>query len=134
MAAKITNLSEMLAKRREELGSETRFEWPLDDEKSFHVLDPRLASDDWRDEFAQLQQDFKESKLLPSEFHRTMIEMLLDDDEFDQSEEYMDLFEEFQSPMQAASELLMETMTSWTKQTDPTRPSSRSTRRNSKQR
>lgn len=134
MAAKITNLSEMLAKRREELGSETRFEWPLNDEKSFHVLDPRLASDDWRDEFSQLQQDFQAGKKLPSEFHIAIIEMLLDDDEFDQSEEYIDLFEEFPSPLQAASELLLEAMNSWTKQTDPTRPSSRSTRRNSKQR
>lgn len=134
MAAKITNLSEMLAKRREELGSETRFEWPLNDEKSFHVLDPRLASDEWRDEFSQLRQDFQDGKVLPSEFHHTIIEMLLDGDDFDQADEYIDLFEEFPSPLQAASELLMETMNSWTSQTDPTRPSSRSTRRNSKQR
>lgn len=41
--AKVQNLSEMLAKRKEELGSKTRFEWPVDDKKSFWVLDPKCA-------------------------------------------------------------------------------------------
>lgn len=134
MAAKITPLSEMLAKRRETLGSETRFEWPVDDEKSFWVLDPKLADDEWRDEFAQLQRDAKSGEIAPSEFQQTVIEMLLDDDEHDQSDEYIDMFGEFPSPMQAAYDLLTETMQSWAKQTDPTRPSSRNARRNSKRR
>lgn len=134
MAAKITPLSEMLAKRRETLGSETRFEWPVDDEKSFWVLDPKLADDDWRDEFAQLQQDAKDGDIMPSEFQQAVIEMLLDDDDLDQSSEYIAMFGEFPSPMQAAYDLLTETMRSWTEQTDPTRQSSRSTRRNVKRR
>ena len=135
MAAKITPLSEMLAKRRETLGSETRFEWPVDDDKSFWVLDPKLATDEWRDEFAQLQQDFQDGKVLPSDFHRTAIEMLLDEgDDTEQSDDYIAMFDGFPSPIQAASDLLMETMRSWTEQTDPTRQSSRSTRRNVKRR
>ena len=134
MAAKITPLSEMLAKRRETLGSETRFEWPVDDEKSFWVLDPKLATDEWRDEFAQLQQDVRDGTIMPSDFHQTVIEMLLDDDEREQSGEYIAMFAEFPSPIQAASDLLMETMRSWSEQTDPTRQSSRSTRRNVKRR
>lgn len=134
MAAKLTPLSEMLAKRRETLGSATRFEWPVDDHKSFWVLDPKVADDEWRDDFAQLQQDVKEGTILPSEFQQTMIEMLLDDDELEQSEEYIDLFDGFPSPIQAASDLLMETVRSWSEQTDPTRQSSRSTRRQSKRR
>lgn len=134
MAAKVTHLSEMLAKRREELGSDTRFEWPVDDEKSFYVLDPRMATDEWRDEFAQMQQDFQDGNVLPSDFHRTIIEMLLDGDEIEQSEEYIRMFEDFRSPIQDASDLLMKTLKSWTEQTDPTQPSSRSARRNSKRR
>lgn len=132
--AKVQNLSEMLAKRKEELGSDTRFEWPVDDKKSFWVLDPKCATDDWNDEFAQLQQDFRDGEVLPSDFQRAAIEMLLDDDKYDQADEYIAMFDGFPSPMQAASELLMETLRSWTEQTDPTRTSSRSTRRNAKRR
>ena len=61
--------------------------------------------------------------------------MLLDEgDDTEQSDEYIAMFDGFPSPIQAASDLLMETMRSWTEQTDPTRQSSRSTRRNVKRR
>ena len=73
-------------------------------------------------------------RVLPSDFHRTAIEMLLDDDNVEQSDDYIAMFDGFPSPIQAASDLLMETMRSWAEQTDPTRQSSRSTRRNVKRR
>lgn len=135
MAAKVTKLSEMLAKRRETLGSDTRFEWPVDDEKSFQVLDPRLASDEWRDDFSDLGSRFREGLITPSEFSEDVIAMFLDDEDADlcQSDDYLALFEEIPSPLSAARELLQEAVQSWTGQTDPTRKSSRSTRRSAKQ-
>lgn len=136
MAAKVQKLSEMLAKRREVIGSETRFEWPVDDDLSFQVLDPRLASDEWRDDFSELGRRFKDSELTPSEFSEDIIAMFLDDEDegLHQSEDYLALFESLPSPLQAARELLQEAVQSWTEQTDPTRTSSRSTRRSSKRR
>lgn len=134
MAAKVTKLSEMLAKRRETLGSDTRFEWPVDDEKTLSVQDPRLADQEWQDEFAALSQQAERGKLSPSELNETVIEMFLDDEgsDLDQSGEYIDMFADFPSPLQAARELLMDAVNEWGEKSDPTRKSSRSTRRNSK--
>lgn len=134
--AKVQNLSEMLAKRKEELGSDTRFEWPVDDERSLHVLDPRLASDEWRDEFADVTRRFQENRMTPSEYSEDIIMMFLDDDDegIHQSDDYLDMFDGVPSPLMAARELLQSAVQSWTEQTDPTRTSSRSTRRNAKRR
>ena len=131
---RITPLSEMLAKRRETLGSETRFEWPVDDEKSFWVLDPTLATDEWRDELIQLQRDFQSGEILPSTFYRDFIEMMLDGDDCDQSEEYLEYFEGFASPLQEAGSMLMKKVNDRAEEADPTQQSSRSTRRSSKRR
>ena len=132
--AKVQNLSEMLAKRKEELGSTTRFEVPWDDNKSFWLLDPTLASDEWRDEFFQLQRDFKDGELLPSEFYRTFIEMLLDDDDHDQSDELIALYEGLPSPLQEAGSALMQVIQERMNKADPTRKSSPSIPRNAKRR
>ena len=136
MAAKVQKLSEMLAKRREELGSTNRFEWPVDDKKSFSVLDPNLASDEWKDDLSDLGRRFQDNKISPSEFSEEVIEMYLDDPDegLDQSGAYLDLFKDFPSPLTAARDLLQEAVQSWVEQTDPTRGSSRSTRRSSKRR
>ncbi|GLB62662.1 hypothetical protein NCCP2495_05400 [Dietzia sp. NCCP-2495] len=130
MAAKVTPLSEMLATRKEALGTEDRFDWPVDDEKSFQVRDPRMASEAWRDELVQLGRDFEDGELLPSEFSRELIEMYLDD----QTDDYLALFEGMSDPASTARELLTDAVKSWVEQTDPTQKSSRATRRRSKQR
>ena len=136
MAAKVTPLSEMLATRKESVGSETRFEWPVDDEKSFLVLDPRLATDEWRDELSDLGRRFQRNEIAPSECSEEIIAMYLDDEDdgLDQSEEYIALFEAFESPLSTARDMLQQAVQSWSEQTDPTQKSSRATRRQSKRR
>lgn len=128
MAAKVKSLSEMLATRKEALGSEDRFEWPVDDERSFLVRDPNMATEEWRDDLAQLGRDLKDGELLPSEFGRELLEMYLDD----QTDDYLALFEGMSDPVTTARELLTDAVKSWVEQTDPTPQSSRATRRRSK--
>ena len=136
MAAKVQKLSEMLAKRREELGSSNRFEWPVDDEKSFWVIDPRVAPDEWTDDMSDLVRKVQDNEIAPSDYLETYISMYLDDDDegLEQSGDYIAMFDGFASPLRAARDLLEETVAAHNEQTDPTRPSSRSTRRSSKRR
>lgn len=119
---KIPSLDTMLAKREEELGSKDRFDWAASEDITFSILDPRLMTDDQRDELALLRRDLESGEILPSEFADGYLEMYLDD----QVDEFLDVG--------GTSAILTEVISAYVEQMDPTRRSSRTTRRRSKRR
>lgn len=121
-AIKLPNLTTMLAKREEELGTTDRFEWAATPDHTFSILDPRVMTDEQRDELAILRRDLNEGLLLPSEFGEAFLDMYLGD----QVEDFLEVG--------GTPEILTELISAYVEQMDPTRRSSRNTRPRSKRR
>lgn len=126
---KLASLDQMKAKRAEELGSEDCFPWEASETLTLHIKDPRIADIEWRDELAILRTQLEDGKILPSDFRYEMLDLYLGEDYTGVSGQ-VDAFTE----AGGTSEILGEVIEAWVDQTDPTRTSSRSTRRNVKRR
>ena len=123
MSDKTINIDAMLAKREEELGSADRFPFIAKGE-TWQAVDPSLADDDWQNELDDLRADLDDDELTISEFRDALIDLYLGDE---QAERFRAAGCEFRH-LNAALEIYAE------QKADPTRRSSRSTRRRSKRR
>lgn len=126
MARKLESLDQMLAKRSEAIGSEDCFPWEASEDLTLQIKDPAVADIDWKDDLAILRQQLQNGEILPSQFQDEMLEMYLGEDHTGvagQIEAFLDAG--------GTSTILGKVVEAWT---DPTRTSSRSTRRQSKQR
>lgn len=128
-ARKLQSLDQMKAKRAEELGSEDCFPWEATESLTLQIKDPRLADVEWRDELAILRTQLEDGEILPSQFRDEMLELYL-------GEGYTGVAGQVEAFTEAGgtSEILGEVIESWVEQSDPTRTSSRSTRRQSRRR
>lgn len=128
-ARKLDSLDQMKTKRAETLGSEDCFPWEASESLTLHIKDPRMADVEWRDELAILRTQLEDGDILPSEFRDEMLNLYLGED-YTGVADQVELFTE----AGGNSEILGEVIESWVEQSDPTRKSSRSTRRQSKRR
>ncbi|MFN7241691.1 MAG: hypothetical protein ACK4M5_00310 [Dietzia cercidiphylli] len=128
-ARKLASLDQLKAKRAESVGSEECFPWEASDSLTLQIKDPRIADVEWRDELAILRTQLEDGEILPSEFRDEMLELYL-------GEEHTGVVGQVEAFTEAGgtSEILGEVIESWVEQSDPTRTSSRSTRRQSKRR
>lgn len=79
------DLTAMLEKRREVLGSKDKFEVTIND-KSFFMVAPEIASEEWNEQFDNLNDDIADGVIARDDFRAEFFEMLLGD----QSEEFQE--------------------------------------------
>lgn len=128
-ARKLDSLDQLKAKRAETLGSDDCFPWEASADLTLQIKDPRVADVEWRDELAILRTQLEDGELLPSEFRDEMLELYLGEDATGVPDQVAAFTE-----AGGTSEILGEVIESWVEQSDPTRTSSRSSRRQSKRR
>lgn len=117
------DIDAMLAKREEAIGSKDQFPFVALGE-TWWCIDPRLADDSLQDDVEDLRDDLDEGDITSPEFRSSLIDLYLGDE---QGEKFREAGGQMKH-INAALEVYADT------QADPTRRSSRSTRRRAKRR
>lgn len=120
----------MIAKRAEATGTEDgrRFEVPGFG-RTWHLISPELASDEWNDKFAELQSDLQGGYISLADFREDYVDLMLGDE----ADDFLDAADEADiDPVSLLNWALEEY--SEERKKNPTSRSSRSTRRRSKRR
>lgn len=122
MTDKPIDIDAMLAKREEEIGSTDRFPF-IARQGTWWAIDPSLASDEWQDQLDDLNADKEDGAITAADYRQELIDLYLGE----KAEEFREAGGELKH-LNAALEIYVG------QKQDPTRGSSRSTRRRSKRR